>query len=474
MFKINTFAIIGWFLIACLPFAQAQSKFQTGFIFDASDLQKLPRKAVYRNGTTLPQQFSLKSFCSAAPAQNGQTCVAHAFANAYTIHANAQNAKSATQYYSPEYIYAFAKPLGTRQCEKGVDFVRAIKQLKTNGLVRATEYKGDCDATVPAAIVAKGKQLKPTDLPLLFGEDETPIQKSLAVKKALKEQKPVVTGWGIDASLRLVRDMWAPNALEMELHAMTIVGYDDQKYGGAFELMNSWGPTWANQGFTWVRYADFEARCKIAVEVPPLNETVAPDVILPKPAPIEFKLTMINEQNQRIELEKMAELQPSDTRGIGKRPKFLNNHFVAKQAFYSKQGFQLLVDILEPTFVYILSTDTTKIIAQLMPEIGRSGLLSEGQVQLPSSGSVFYLDDNIGTDYMCILLSKEELDINKIQNSIQTDLKAQNSFLKSVEKVLGDKFIHTSQAFGMDETDLKVTATGKNTIFPVIIQIQHL
>jgi len=39
-------------------------------------------------------------------------------------------------------------------------------------------------------------------------------------------------------------------------HAMCIVGFDDTKFGGAFEIVNSWGDNWANSGFIWIRYDD--------------------------------------------------------------------------------------------------------------------------------------------------------------------------------------------------------------------------
>ncbi len=41
-------------------------------------------------------------------------------------------------------------------------------------------------------------------------------------------------------------------------HAMTIVSYDDKKYGGAFEIMNSWGSSFGDNGYIWVRYADLQ------------------------------------------------------------------------------------------------------------------------------------------------------------------------------------------------------------------------
>ena len=37
-------------------------------------------------------------------------------------------------------------------------------------------------------------------------------------------------------------------------HAVTIVGYDDNKYGGAFKVINSWGTGWGDRGYFWIPY----------------------------------------------------------------------------------------------------------------------------------------------------------------------------------------------------------------------------
>ena len=40
-------------------------------------------------------------------------------------------------------------------------------------------------------------------------------------------------------------------------HAMVLIGYDDEKYGGAFQIVNSWGEDFGVGGKIWVRYKDF-------------------------------------------------------------------------------------------------------------------------------------------------------------------------------------------------------------------------
>lgn len=37
-------------------------------------------------------------------------------------------------------------------------------------------------------------------------------------------------------------------------HAMTIVGYDDARFGGSFRAINSWGTRWGDGGYVWLPY----------------------------------------------------------------------------------------------------------------------------------------------------------------------------------------------------------------------------
>ena len=40
-------------------------------------------------------------------------------------------------------------------------------------------------------------------------------------------------------------------------HAVVVVGYDEDRFGGAFKVLNSWGAGWGDQGFFWLPYATF-------------------------------------------------------------------------------------------------------------------------------------------------------------------------------------------------------------------------
>jgi len=79
---------------------------------------------------------------------------------------------------------------------------------------------------------------------------------------ALANGMPIVIGVLPPASFEqaIGVSVWNPTAQEQPVpenaHALVVVGYDDSKYGGAVEVLNSWGSKWGTGGYVWVRYAD--------------------------------------------------------------------------------------------------------------------------------------------------------------------------------------------------------------------------
>ncbi|MCR9173935.1 MAG: C1 family peptidase [bacterium] len=60
-------------------------------------------------------------------------------------------------------------------------------------------------------------------------------------------------------------------------HALTIVGFDDDLYGGAFRVVNSWGTDWGDDGYCWIRYEDFNAFQEAAYMM--YTELKVPDLV---------------------------------------------------------------------------------------------------------------------------------------------------------------------------------------------------
>ncbi len=68
--------------------------------------------------------------------------------------------------------------------------------------------------------------------------------------------KSYTDGW--NNTNNLTNGIWngSCNGREDGAHAMVIIGYDDNKDGGAFLIQNSWGSFWGFNGCFWMRYSD--------------------------------------------------------------------------------------------------------------------------------------------------------------------------------------------------------------------------
>jgi len=98
-------------------------------------------------------------------------------------------------------------------------------------------------------------------------------------KQSINENSPVViaayyykNGWG--ASTNLYDGVWNGfnTGTEEGAHAMTIIGYDDYKSGGAFLVQNSWGTSWGSNGRFWIKYSDINKVIYQALSVSPNPE----------------------------------------------------------------------------------------------------------------------------------------------------------------------------------------------------------
>jgi hypothetical protein len=103
----------------------------------------------------------------------------------------------------------------------------------------------------------------------------------LAVKQNLAQGAPVVIGMMVGGSFMqgmLGKKVWIPESSDYQMsgfggHAMCVIGYDDYLEGGAFQIMNSWGKEWGENGIGWVRYKDFDYFVKEAYGLYPMGSS---------------------------------------------------------------------------------------------------------------------------------------------------------------------------------------------------------
>ena len=246
----------------------------------AADLSSLG----FADGT--PTSASVKRYAP-LPLDQGQygTCVGWsstyavytmAFAKAYGIN---NRAVINAQAFDPYYTYEMSQAKEDPTCVSGVNIYTALNNMRTVGVKRYWLPEFDCQPLIDDRIIEMAKANRIKDFKKLFSYPDdwdytwesffaTNIDKVSPIKQAIAAGYPVIMSMKLPKSVFGVvgTDLWTPTATEksdpisQELygHAMAIVGYDDTKYGGAFEVMNSWGAEFGSNGFFWVKYEDFK------------------------------------------------------------------------------------------------------------------------------------------------------------------------------------------------------------------------
>jgi len=153
--------------------------------------------------------------------------------------------------FSPAYVYNQIN--GGK--DSGSNISDALSLFVSQGCASlATDPYSDTDYTTqPSAAARKeASAYKAIDWKTLNGTDE--------IKAVLANNLPVVCGIAVfDSFQNLSGPGSVYNTYTGNLdggHAVTIVGYDDNKFGGAFRIINSWGTSWGDNGFFWLPYSD--------------------------------------------------------------------------------------------------------------------------------------------------------------------------------------------------------------------------
>jgi len=168
-------------------------------------------------------------------------------------------------------------------CDGEVFMPDLFKYLVDNGAKRLNIDQADCE-TMPE--FHKDHSILNFDEVLrLTGPEATAENNLLSVKYNLASYHPVVFSMHIPESFQYVAKdgLFRPSEDERKRttptrgHALTIVGYDDELYGGAFRVVNSWGTEWGDNGYCWITYEDFQIFQEAAFMV--YTELKVPDLV---------------------------------------------------------------------------------------------------------------------------------------------------------------------------------------------------
>jgi len=251
----------------------------------------------------LPEYISLAKFAPDRQNQGRQgSCVAWSSAyGAQTILTAASRGTNPNETaFSPSYMY---NQIGMDGCQ-GSYIIRAMELMRGKGGVPFNSFPytdQDCSNSPPTNLDAMAAQNKIHGFNRLTTTEEPNGINIRAVKEHLAKDAPVVIGMMVGGSFMegmLGKKLWQPTDEDQSQqgfggHAMCVIGYDDRLAGGSFQIMNSWGPEWGENGIGWIRYGDFKNFVREAYGIDPLPKQ---GEALTKPFDCEIGLMQVDEK----------------------------------------------------------------------------------------------------------------------------------------------------------------------------------
>ena len=264
------------------------------------ELFNLPQLPVdYGFAGDLPSYSSMERYVPNVVSQEGGTCVGYAtfyygLSTMYNIEFGLTNSREKFAHaFDPYFIYSIVFN-NVNDCKSGLRFSEAFSSVADIGSKKLlyppfTTCNESWDQNKFANTLS---YTEPYAIDSWFSTDATSPNFVDVVKRQIASSVPVIIGMSYLESMGKPYSsstrtgvgsdgLWVPNSNENPDggHAMCVVGYNDNKFGGAFRIVNSWGVNYGDSGYLWIRYNDFKKYTKEAY-VMKLNENVTSNIRL--------------------------------------------------------------------------------------------------------------------------------------------------------------------------------------------------
>jgi hypothetical protein len=396
------------------------NKFSQGGELNADSFRKA---SVYEQldgdnpSNALPERVSLERFAPTIKNQGQQgSCVAWSstYAARTILEAASTGAKPDQIAYSPAYTY---NQIGLEGCQ-GSYIIKAMELMNNQGAVAYNEFPYDessCERQPPQSLLQTARANRMNGFTRLTNDEGTGEISIRAIKEHLAKDVPVVIGMMVGQSFMqgmLGQKVWYPtNSDHSQMgfggHAMCVIGYDDRLEGGAFQIMNSWGKEWGENGIGYVRYPDFKEFVREAYGVNPMPKRGAA-----ANAPFACEMALVKwPQREYIPLQYKN-----------------NNLFESTQAIPINQTFKIELANSNECYVYVFGQETDGSSYTLFPYPSKADPTKSafspfcgitGSRLFPRGKSL--APDNVGTkDYMAVVVSKKELNWVAVNQAISS------------------------------------------------------
>jgi len=468
-----------FFLLSITSLQAQQQRHFTGLLLDDSAYARIPQKPelLTRSYDVLPKSHSLRQYCP-VPRSQGDYSTCTSWATAYAARtiaeAIANNWQEPVQItkeaFSPLFTYALLRAPYDIYCQEGIYLPPAFKALKDNGTVKYNDFDINCSSVISNKLYSKAMSYVIDDYFTLFPNGAAGSKKINATKKSIAENRPVVISMANYTSFgKNTEEVWSGiTDFNEGYHAMCVVAYDDDKYGGAFLLMNSWGTRWGDAGFKWVRYEDYGKYVNYAMEMLVKRKKTSFKPAPKPPAPIPSNLKFV---------DLAGKLRFVLSTGIEMPPKLytINNtpFYKLEGSYISGTRYRLYLSNYEPAYIYVIGSDLTNAVNKVFPPNNRISpalVYKSNEIAIPDENWHIEMDGITGKDYICVLYSKSELPIDDIIVQIKAE---SGSFFDKINKVLKNKTVPAKTIkYGTSAINFSVKNTDK-TLVPIIVEIDH-
>lgn len=418
----------------------------------------------------LPGYVSLARYAPPRLNQGKQgSCVA--WSAAYSAHTVLAAAASGTppqqQAFSPAYLY---NQIALQGCQ-GSYLERALQAMSRKGSVPFNAFPYDennCTRPIPGALDGVAAQNRIHGYNRLTGGESVNGLSIRAVKEHLAKDAPVLIGMMVGGTFMegmMGQRLWQPTQRDYAQvgfggHAMTVIGYDDRLAGGAFQIMNSWGPQWGEDGIGWVRYADFKEFTREAYGIDPLPKT---DAVVNQPFDCEIGLVKVDDK------AKPAGYIPIQPAGA---------HTFSSSKLPQGTRFKMEVKNNTPCYVYVFGREATGESYTLFPyplstDASKTAYTAycgiTGVRLFPKDKSM--MPDDVGNkDYMAVVVSQQALDWYALNARIDKNRSNYTQAVSSAVAALGGS--GRLQVAGTGKGNMRFTApAGENGIAWAVVEV---
>ncbi len=403
----------------------------------------------------LPSRVSLEKYAPSRKNQGEQgSCVAWAssYAARTILESVSTNQNPNQLAFSPAFVY---NQIHLPNCQ-GAYIDKAMELMKRQGTVPISQFPynpNSCDADPGQKLITEAAQYRTRGYNRLTVDGNRYELDMDAIKQNLAKGAPVVIGMMVGGSFMesmFNRDVWIPSRSDYSQrgfggHAMCVIGYDDNLQGGAFQIMNSWGPEWGNNGIGWVRYSDFMKFTKEAYGLDPLPKRGATNQN-------KFSVSLglvTNNSSEYIPL------------------KVLSNNLFSSATIAKGTRFKMEITNNIECYIYVFGQETDGTSYTLFPYSAKHSPYCgiTGTRLFPKTESM--MADNEGNkDYIAVVVSKQELDYNALNSALNRSKQA--TYSGKLAEALGNNQVKSINFRSGDLIQFECEANEKNAVGMVV------